>query len=332
MNTQNSDGLKMDLLDEMGALALGSRLKRLSDALMQDGVKIYQQLGMGFEPRWFPVFSYLYRRGPTSITELARGLGVSHPGINKIANELIDARLVMPYRDRKDKRKRVLALTRTGREKYESLAPVWRDIRRSLQCAVEEGGGEFIANLSALEESFRTKDFFTRFVEQSSKPDRVVEVVSYRPEYASAFHDLNQRWILDYFTTLEPADSRVLGDPEGTILADGGEVLFAVAGDEVLGTCAILNTSRECAELAKMAVADAARGQQVGSLLGQAAVEKARARGWQKLLLESNRKLTPAIALYRKLGFVETPFPHPSEYSRADIHMELALSDTVGAG
>ena len=61
-----------DILDELGALALGSRLKRLSDALFQDGARIYQAAGQGFEPRWFPVFVYLYRKGPTSITELAQ--------------------------------------------------------------------------------------------------------------------------------------------------------------------------------------------------------------------------------------------------------------------
>jgi hypothetical protein len=58
-----------DLLTELGALALGSRLKRLADSLMQDGVRIYETVGSEFEPRWFPVFTYLYRRGPTSITE-----------------------------------------------------------------------------------------------------------------------------------------------------------------------------------------------------------------------------------------------------------------------
>lgn len=132
-----------DLLEELGALALGSRLKRLSDALMQDGGRIYDEVHPGFEPRWFPVFSYLYKKGPTSITGLARGLGVSHPGINKVGNELIEARLVAPYRDRNDKRKRVLALTSTGRDRYQVLEPAWRDIRQALQSAVDECGGRF---------------------------------------------------------------------------------------------------------------------------------------------------------------------------------------------
>lgn len=156
-------------MNELGALALASRLKRLADTLMQDGVRVYQSAQAGFEPRWFPVFTYLYHRGPTSITELARGLGVSHPGINKIANELIDAKLVQPYRDRKDKRKRVLALTSLGRDKHAQLEPVWRNIQQALQSAIDEidsGSGAFLQSLTGLEQSLERADFYTRFDEQ----------------------------------------------------------------------------------------------------------------------------------------------------------------------
>ncbi len=160
----------MDILEELGALAMATRLKRLSDALMQDGTKIYQSAGQGFEPRWFPVFSYLYRKGPTSITELARGLGVSHPGINKIANEMIEVRIAAPYKVRNDKRKRVLALTRLGREKYEQMEPVWQDIRRAMQSAINDAGGDFLNQLGALEASIGERSFYDRFRDQAGKP------------------------------------------------------------------------------------------------------------------------------------------------------------------
>jgi len=155
-----------DILDELGPLALGSRLKRLSDALMQEGAKIYEESGIRFHARWFPVYVYLYRRGPTSITGLARGLGVSHPGINKIANELIDAKLAAPYRDRHDKRKRVLALTSLGREKFKEVDPVWQDISQAMQSAVDEAGGDFLTCLGRLEHSFSRKGFHDRFCDQ----------------------------------------------------------------------------------------------------------------------------------------------------------------------
>ena len=315
-----------DFLEELGALALGGRLKRLADALMQDGSRIYEQVHPGFQARWFAVFSYLYKKGPTSITGLAKGLGVSHPGINKIANELIKVRLVAPYRDRNDKRKRVLALTSSGRQKYQLLGPTLRDIRQALQAAVDESGGDFIEQLTALEKSFGKQDFASRFREQQDKEAEAVEIRPFKPAYAEAFRTLNMSWIEHYFM-VEEADRQVLDDPAGRIINLGGEILFAVSTgrEQVIGTCALIRLENETAELAKMAVSEEAKGKQVGLLLGKSAIERARARGFQTLVLESNRKLTPAISLYKKLGFVEKPFPHPSEYPRADIYMELLL-------
>lgn len=316
-----------DLLEELGVLALGGRLKRLADSLMQDGSRIYEEVHPGFEPRWFPVFSYLYKKGPTSITGLAKGLGVSHPGINKVGNELIEARLVAPYRDRNDKRKRVLALTSVGRDRYQALEPTWRDIRQALQTAVDECGGDFIGQLTALEKSFARRDFASRFRDQHGKDAEEVEIRSFTPDYADEFRSLNAAWIERYFN-MEDADRRVLDDPIGKIIDPGGEVLFAISrgSEQVIGTCALIRLDDENAELAKMAVTEEAKGKQVGLLLGESIISLARDRGYQTLVLESNCQLTPAISLYRKLGFVEKPFPHPSEYSRADIYMELALT------
>lgn len=315
----------MDMMSELGALALGSRLKRLSDSLVQDVSRMYESVDAGFEPRWFPVFVYLYRQGPTSITELAKGLGVSHPGINKTANELIEAKLAAPYRDRSDKRKRVLALTSLGREKYQKMEPVWRAVRQAMQSAVDEGGGEFLQHLAGLETRLQERSFYDRFSDQMRRQSDPVVIHSFEPRYARSFYDLNEAWIEHYFT-IEPADLKVLSDPEGAIVDQGGDVLFAVgAGDEVMGTCALIRQSDRTGELAKMAVDEQAKGLQIGYQLGIAVIERARKLGFDELVLESNRKLTPALALYRKLGFIETARENQSDYARADIYMTLAL-------
>ena len=314
-----------DVMSELGVLALGSRLKRLSDTLAQDVSRMYQSVDAGFEPRWFPVFVYLYRQGPTSITELAKGLGVSHPGINRTANELIDTRLVAPYRDRKDKRKRVLALTSLGREKYQKLEPVWRAVRQAMQSAVDEGGGEFLQQLTRLECSLQEQSFLDRFADQVRSQSEDISIRSFEPGYAGSFRQLNEAWIGHYFG-LEDVDRKLLSDPEGAIVAPGGDILFAVTQTEkVLGTCALVKHTDETGELAKMAVAEEARGHQIGYRLGAALVERARELGFRKLVLESNRKLTPALTLYRKLGFSEQPCPGTSGDSRCDVYMTLSL-------
>jgi len=150
-----------------------------------------------------------------------------------------------------------------------------------------------------------------------------VEVVPYEAKYHDAFRRLNEAWISRYFRIEEP-DTRVLEAPQEQILDKGGHILVAVRDGEAIGVCALLRVDDATFELAKMAVAEHARGLGAGYLLGEAAKAKARESGASRLILESNTILTPAITLYRKLGFTEFTGV-PSEYDRCNIHMELRL-------
>ncbi|MBD3648226.1 MAG: winged helix-turn-helix transcriptional regulator [Pseudomonadales bacterium] len=118
----------MNILDQAGLAGLASRLRQLSDRLMSESGRIYRRAGVAFEPRWFPVFYYLSRTGPSSVTEIARGLAITHPRVHQIAVELIDANLVAAYKDSRDRRRRVLALTSFGKSQLPALEEVWRQI------------------------------------------------------------------------------------------------------------------------------------------------------------------------------------------------------------
>lgn len=157
---------------------------------------------------------------------------------------------------------------------------------------------------------------------------RIVPYDRARPDHRSAFRDLNLAWIEKHFA-VEPRDRHELDDPQRHILDRGGEIFLAEAGAgdarEVVGACALVVEPDGALALAKMAVRDDARGRGVGRALGEAAIAAAVARGAASLELLSNRVLTPAIALYRALGFVEAPLP-ATEYARADIRMTLDLT------
>ena len=153
--------------------------------------------------------------------------------------------------------------------------------------------------------------------------DERVQVVSYQASHREAFQRLNEEWIRRYFRIEEP-DRRVLEAPHEQILDKGGHILVAVRDGEPIGVCGLLRVDDSTFELAKMAVAEHARGLGAGFLLGEAAKETAREAGASRLILESNTILEPAIALYRKLGFTEFTGV-PSEYDRCNIHMELSL-------
>jgi putative acetyltransferase len=151
-----------------------------------------------------------------------------------------------------------------------------------------------------------------------------MQIVEYRPEFAGAFRALNEAWITALFK-LEPKDVAALGDPEGQIIARGGQLLFALEDGEPVGCCALMALPDGGFEVAKMAVADSHKGRGLGRALMAACVEYARAAGAPRLYLETNSALEPALGLYRSFGFAEIQPAHPSPYARADVVMELRL-------
>ncbi|HEU5304995.1 MAG TPA: GNAT family N-acetyltransferase [Gemmatimonadales bacterium] len=158
----------------------------------------------------------------------------------------------------------------------------------------------------------------------------LIETVPYREEFRSAFEQLNREWIEAYFV-LEEADREVLGDPRGKIVEAGGQVFFVLDGGNVMGTCAVLRHNADEYEIAKMAVAPAARGRGFGDLLMHAAVGFARGAGARRVSIVSNTVLEPAIRLYLKHGFVPVPMDADGRYRRANIRLELALEPTAPA-
>jgi len=73
-------------------------------------------------------------------------------------------------------------------------------------------------------------------------------------------------------------------------------------------------------------VSKSARGTGLGLALGEAALAKAKELGAQKVYLESNTILTPALSLYEKLGFQRLPDnARASPYERCNIRMERDL-------
>lgn len=150
-----------------------------------------------------------------------------------------------------------------------------------------------------------------------------ITITDFKPEHASAFRDLNYEWLNKYFE-VEPHDEEILSDPYHFILAPGGAIIMALDGDEPIGTVALLPRPNNELELAKMAVTEKYQGQGVGKQLIDAAIAKAGLMGANKLMLVSNRQLTPALTLYASRGFIEVE-NDVKEYERCDIQMELLL-------
>lgn len=153
----------------------------------------------------------------------------------------------------------------------------------------------------------------------------MVKITPYTPAHATAFKSINEEWITKYFK-MEDADYKALDHPQEYILDRGGAILVAEEEGETVGVCALIKMDHPeyDFELAKMGVRPGTQRKGIGYLLGQAVIEKAKALGAQKIYLETNSCLAPAIKLYFKLGFTEVKGV-ATPYERCDFQMELAV-------
>lgn len=148
-----------------------------------------------------------------------------------------------------------------------------------------------------------------------------IEIIDYLPIYKEDFKQLNIEWISKYFE-LELPDMQQLDSPEEYILSKGGKIYLARYGNKVIGTITLKKDSDTVFELSKMAVSPDYQGRGAARMLAEHLIKEAKKAGCKMLFLESNKKLVPALNLYKKLGFIEVPIGH-SPYSRADFRAEM---------
>jgi putative acetyltransferase len=141
--------------------------------------------------------------------------------------------------------------------------------------------------------------------------------------HLSEFVHLNELWISEYFS-IEQVDRDLASNPAKVI--DNGGIVFSLVKDgQVVGVCALFKESDERYQLARMAVRPDMRGQGLGRMLIEHALEQAKLVGAQSLYLLSNTVLAPAIALYESVGFNVTSRCQHAVYSRCNIVMERTL-------
>lgn len=316
----------MDTLKSLGELALGSRLKRLSDQIMKEGGQLYADHNLDFEPKWFPVFYTLKNGESRSVTEIAQEIGIKHPTASQTIKELEHSGLIQSVSDSKDARKRLLTLSAKGKSILPKMEPLWKDISNTFHNLIQKHTDNILCAIEQLEDDLEKASFYDR-VSQTRRERLInaIEIIPFEAKYAGDFKTLNEEWI-NHFFTLEEEDRIILEDPIKHIIEAGGAINLAKYQNQIVGTCALIKLDEQTFELAKMAVTEQCRGLQIGKKLGQSVIQKARELGGKTLVLESNKKLTPAITLYKKLGFKSSNQSDPqSVYERCDIKMEMEL-------
>ena len=303
-------------LHDYGSLLLGSRLRKVSEALYTGVDDVYRSAGVELPSRCFPILFLLRDHGSLGISELAEKLGQTHPAVSQMSRKLRRHRVVRESPDPKDDRRRLLSLSAHGRSVMARLEPVWKAIVSAV--ADLESDHPLSQHLAAVDQALEARSFAAR-IRARLEGTRAVEIIPFEARYAGDFKRLNLEWLERHFR-VEPVDEQVLSQPL-EILRGGGAIFLARYRDEIVGTCALVNAGEGRYELSKMAVTLRHQGLGIGRRLLEAAIEAYRSLAARELFLESNSQLKPAIALYESAGFAHTRRPAPSHYERSDVYM-----------
>lgn len=335
-----------DIIEQLGELALASRLRRLSERLFRDISRVYQDLDTEFEARWFPLLQALRHRSPQGVTELAVLLRLTHPAVSQLAAAMEARGLVRGKRDPRDERRRLLELTAAGRQTATILDPVWAEIRvanRELLGELAGTGHDLLSALSELESLLDQRDMHERVTSslrarraltpEAPGPRERLEILPYRPAWRRHFETLNREWLENGFA-VEAPDAALLSDPHGRIVKTGGAIYFARLDGRIVGTGALIRHGEGVYELAKMAVTESERGHGLGRRLAEALLAEAQARGAKTLFLETSPRLVAVRRWYERIGFRRVT-QHPlgsSKYARRSFAMVMDLDDAAGGG
>jgi DNA-binding MarR family transcriptional regulator len=314
----------MDFYDRTGKMALGSRLRRLSEQMTEQAAAIYDLYNVDLQPKWFPVFYSLSPTEEKSITGIAKEIGHTHPSVSQIVREMATKGYIIEKKGESDGRKNFILLSAAGQQMREKMQAQLDDVTTAIEKAMKETHQDLWKAIGEWELLLEQKSLLRRVLEEKKvRESHQVQIVSYTPAHQPAWRRLNEEWITKYFR-MEENDYKALDYPQEYILDKGGHIYIAVYNGDAVGACALIPMPDGGFELAKMAVSPKAQGLGIGYLIGKACIDKARTLGAPRVYLESNTTLKPAINLYYKLGFRKAAGP-PSPYERANIQMELVF-------
>ena len=152
----------------------------------------------------------------------------------------------------------------------------------------------------------------------------MISIIGFKKQYSKQFFLLNKAWIEESWN-LEDSDKKDLLNPD-KIVHNGGQVFFALENQIAIGTVAMIKSSNERFELAKMTVQYNLRGKGIANMLMDECLKFAKQNNAQEIFLISNDSLTTARNLYDKYGFNEVKLDS-QKYVRGNVKMNLKITN-----
>jgi len=154
----------MNFYQSLGYLFFGTRLKRLSEAYLNDVNKVYHKQKIDFDASWFPVFYILSENAEVSIRHLSNELLISHSAASQMVSNLQQKGYIKSVVSKKDARHKVVTFTAKGQKLLQKVQPVWKALQEAMEeLASEKSQSKKILDaLTAMEINLQQQSLFER--------------------------------------------------------------------------------------------------------------------------------------------------------------------------
>lgn len=146
-------------------------MRRVSERIDRDSTRVYADVGIAFEQRWFGLVNQLALNGAMTVGEIAAALRITHASVSQARRSLEAAGLVSATGDAADARRRILTLTDAGTALVRQLAPVWRAFSE-VSTKLNAESGDVVAALDRLEAALDAAPLDRRIAQEMSEATR----------------------------------------------------------------------------------------------------------------------------------------------------------------
>lgn len=152
-----------NIINALGALAIGARMRRLYDTFSRDVTCIYKEHDLDFEPKYFTLFYLVSRRNGIGIMDIAEELSVTHPAVIHLAKELEKKGYIESFKSADDNRKRLLRLSRKGQKSLPAFEKVWKKIKKLNEQLMNTQQHNLLQSLEEMENLLDEQSYYKRY-------------------------------------------------------------------------------------------------------------------------------------------------------------------------
>jgi len=140
-------------------------LRRLSDRIVDECDVWLAGQGFTAPGRTASTLMLLLERGPTPITEIAAGIGFSHPFVVRLVESLEALKFVDSRQDPRDGRRRLVGLTPVGVLEAERIQRTRDAVGAALAEVLEEAGVDLLADIETVNRALDRRSLDRRLAE-----------------------------------------------------------------------------------------------------------------------------------------------------------------------